>query len=72
MFKPSFHATLGTRDSNECEGGGFTAGIFTQCTTLPTFCYNVDKCVAYKVLSCARPNTWWLDSHVVMKVDPTS
>ncbi len=56
-FKPSLCATLKTSGSNECEGGGFTDGVTTLCTTLLAFCSNANKCVAYKVLFLAKPNT---------------
>jgi hypothetical protein len=49
-FKPNLCATLGVGGSNECEGGMFMDGLTIECTTMPTFCFIVDKCVAYNLV----------------------
>jgi hypothetical protein len=49
-FKPILHDTLGVGGSNECEGGRFMDGLTLECTTLPTFCFIADKCVAYNLV----------------------
>jgi hypothetical protein len=55
-FNPSLRATLGAGGSNECEGGQLMDGVTKECTTLPTFCCNLDKRITYNVWSPSRLN----------------
>jgi hypothetical protein len=49
-FKPSLRATLRVGGFNECEGGMFMDALTIECTTMPTFCFIANKCVAYNLV----------------------
>lgn len=71
-FKLSLCTTLRIGGSIECKEGWLMDGVTIECTiVLIVFC-NVDKCITYNVWSPFKPNIQCLDSHVTMKIAPTS